>query len=50
MSADENCFKVPVFFQFTFNDTNVWNQTAQIVNSSSNAFKNGTPMFFGKQL
>lgn len=43
-------FKVPGFFQFTFTGSNVWEQTAERVDSSSNAFKNGTPYFYGKQL
>lgn len=41
---------VPQFFPFNINNTNTWNYTAQVVNGSSNAFKNGAPMQFGKQL
>lgn len=41
---------VPEFFTFNMNNTNVWNHYAQRVNSSSNAYKKGTPMVCGKQL
>lgn len=41
---------VPQFFPFNINNTNTWNYTAQVVNGSSNALKNGTPMQFGRQL
>lgn len=41
---------VPQFFTFNMNNSNVWNHYAQRVNSSSNAFKKGTPMVCGKQL